>query len=53
MYKIYYNRIVTGQITFDRVPERLKSQVLSYAYQMLESGKLTQEQFDLYFGEDQ
>lgn len=50
MYKIYYNRIVTNQITFDEVPEKLKPQVLEYAQQRLAEGKLTQEQYDYYFG---
>lgn len=51
MYKIYYNRIVTDQITFDEVPDKLKLQVLDYAQQKVAEGKLTPEQYTYYFGD--
>lgn len=51
MYKIYYNRIVSDQITFNEVPDRLKPQVLDYAQQRVEEGKLTPEQYEYYFGD--
>ena len=51
MYKIYYNRIVSDQITFTDVPDKLKPQVLEYAQQKVEEGKLTPEQYEHYFGD--
>lgn len=48
--KVYYRSIKRGTRTFDDVPANLKQDVLALGEQELKDGKITQEEFDRWFG---
>lgn len=48
--KVYYRSIKRGTRTFDEVPANLKQDVLALGEQELKDGKITQEEFDRWFG---
>lgn len=49
--KLYYNRIILGQTTFEKVPERHKANTRLYARQQVEAGKLTPWLYENLFDE--
>ena len=46
MAKIWRNRIIAGDKTYDECPQRYKSQVLALLRQDVENGVITAEQFE-------
>jgi len=50
MVKVYYNRVVSEQITFAEVPSELQPQVKAYALLKVEEGSLSNEDYIKYFG---
>lgn len=49
MAKLYYNRIVMDKMAFADVPAKYKDDVLAYAREMVEAGKLSEERFNELF----
>lgn len=51
MYKIYYNKIIRGgDYTIADIPNaEMQTKVIEYAQSQVDSGKLSQEDFDMYF----
>lgn len=47
--KIYFNRLVSGTITFDEIPLKYLSDVRNYGLEWLKNGKITQEEYDKLF----
>lgn len=48
--KVYYRSIKRGTRTFKEVTDELKPEVYALGMQELKEGKITQEQFDRWFG---
>lgn len=46
MAKIWRNRIIAGDKTYDECPQRYKAQVLALLRQDVENGVITAEQFE-------
>ena len=51
MAKIYYNRLLLGTITFDVIPAKYQAKVKELGRADVESGKLTQDEYEQLFKE--
>lgn len=49
MAKIYFNRVVLGSITFDKVPAKYQDAVMEIAKEYVAAGKMTEKEFNRLF----
>ena len=52
MAKVYYNRLLLGTITYDAIPEKLRTQVKAYGVADVKAGKLPVEEYEMLFKEE-
>lgn len=52
MAKVWYTRVLIGEVKFSDVPDRYKKQVKALALEDVRSGVLPEEEYKQLFGED-
>lgn len=51
MAEVYYQRLLMGKITFDKIPSRYKDTVKSYGKRDVQNGVITKELYEELFNE--
>ena len=52
MVKIWFNRLLTGQVTFSDIPAKYKDGVKALCRQYVSEGKMSEEHYKELIGED-
>ena len=52
MARIYYDRIVSGKMTFNEVPKLFQDKTLAYFRERVEDGTITPAQYEQYTGHE-